>query len=757
MKRINFYLALALLMVGAVGCNDDYDVPPIVVPTAEHEANMTIADFKAKYWQSARNFIDTCKEETYLHGYVTSSDEAGNIYKYIFIQDETGGIGISIDANSLSTTYRVGQEIVLDMTDKWIGKYNGNYLIGLPEWYSAQSVWEAGRLPLETFESMVEINGLPDVDKVTPVVTKISDFQGKSDSETILKYSGQLVKIQNVTWAEADGVTTYSESDASSYRILQDEDGNTVNAVNSNYATFRDELLPLGSGDVIGILTLTGTDTWNFYLRDTDDCIGFSTDTKGTENDPYTVEEAIEIMDTERSGWVTGYVVGAVAPEVTTVSSNSDIEWKAPTTLANTIVIAQSADVTDYTKCIVVPLPQDSKFREQANLKDNDVVYKTQIWVKGTFATYMGTYGITDNSGSTSEYKLSVVSGGVTELYEDFSAGSIPSDWYNVQVEGTKTWYTPSYDSNYYAAMTGYLGTAPFDSWLITPALDIKNATNKILSFRTQVNGYSSTTTRFEVYVMSTSDPTTATLTQLSPTIATAPSSGYSSWAQRGALDHRQFDDTYFIGFSYVATADDNYATWCVDDVKFGEGSGTSSGGDDTDDPVDVGNRADLETMNSGSPKSTYGSLTSTNGWVAANCNLLQGGTTDSNPVFTFLGLVEGTDTYAMGTTLNGKTSAVGTLTSPTITSIGELTFNYAMPYTDSTLSVRVDVTQTGSVVYSEEVTESSPTKYQVYSKTISVQKSGGVQVVFTNLSPSAVDSNKDRVCIWNITWTDVE
>ncbi len=756
MKRINYYLGLLLMMVVAVGCSEDFDVPPVVVPTAEHTANMTIADFKAKYWQDGRNFIDTCKEETYIHGYVTSSDAAGNIYKYIFIQDETGGIGISIDASSLSTTYRVGQEIVLNMKDKWIGKYNGNYLIGLPEWYAAQSVWEAGRLPLETFNSMVEINGLPKSDMVNPVVTKISDFSGKSDKETILKYSGQLVKLQNVKWAEADGVTTYSESDASSNRTLQDEDGNTVTVVNSNYATFRAAMLPLGSGDVTGILTLTGTDTWRLYLRDTDDCIGFSTDTKGTENDPYTVEEAIEKMDSERTGWVTGWVVGAVAPEVTTVKSNSDIEWKAPTTLANTIVIAQSADVTDYTKCIVVPLPQDSKFRQQANLVDNDVVYKTQVWVKGKLASYMGTHGITENSGSTSEYKLSVVGGGVTELYEDFSGASIPSDWSNVQVQGNKAWYVPSpFDNNYYAAMTGYRGTAPFDSWLITPALDIKKATDKILSFRTQVNGYGSTTSEFEVYVMSTNDPTTATLTKLNPTIATAPSSGYSDWAQSGNLDLSQFDGTYFIGFRYAATTAANYATWCVDDVRFG----AAVNPDTPDEPVSTGNRADLETMNGGSPKSSYGSLTSTAGWVAANCNLLQGGTADSNPVFTFLGLVEeGSTTYAMGTTLNGKTSAVGTLTSPVISgSIEELSFNYAMPYGDTAISFRVDIVQNGNVVHSETYTESSPVKFQVYNAAFRVSLQGDFQIVFTNLSPTAQDANKDRVCIWNITWTNME
>lgn len=754
MKRINYLLGLVFMMVAAVSCNEEFDVPPIVVPHAEHQANMSIADFKAKYWQDTRNFIDTCKEEVYIHGYVTSSDAAGNIYKYLFIEDETGGIGISIDASSLSTSYRVGQEVVLNMKDKWIGKYNGQYLIGLPEWYAAQSVWEAGRLSLETFKSMVEVNGLPKPEMIQATPTKITDFQGKSDRTTILKYNGKLIKLQNVKWAEADGETPYSEADASSNRTLVDEGNNQVTVVNSNYATFRAAMLPLGSGDVTGILTLTGTDQWKLYIRDTNDCVGFSTDTKGTAVDPYTVEEAIEKQNSERTGWVTGYVVGAVAPEVTEVKANSDIEWKAPTTLANTLVVGPSADCKDFTKCLVVALPQGSKFREQANLKDNEIVYGSQIYIKGKLATYMGTHGITENSGSASEYRLTVVGGGLTELYENFEGGAIPTDWKNIQVKGDKAWYTPSpFDNNTYAAMTGYKGTAPFDSWLITPALDIKKAQDKILSFRTQVNGYGSTTSHFEVYVMSTDDPTTAKLTKLNPVIAVAPASGYSSWAQSGDIDLSSFDGTYCIGFRFEATQDANYATWCVDDVRFGKG-GTPDPGPGPQ-PV-IGNRADLETMNGGAAKSSYGSYSSKSGWSGTNCNVLVGGTVDSNPTFQFLGKVEGTDTWTMGVTINGKTSTVGTLASPVIGGgIKALKFNYAMPYGDTKLQFRVDIMDgAGKVVKTETVTNESPVKFEVYKFEITgINHTGDFKVLFTNLCPTAQDANKDRVTLFNITW----
>ncbi len=752
MTTKKFYLGLCMLLMLVVttGCKEDFDNPPMVVPRATHTPNTTIAELKAKYWQDGRNFCDTIKDDIVIHGWVSGNDVSGNLYKVMYIQDETGGIGISLDASSLATNYRVGQELVLNLKDRWIGKYNGQYLLGYPEWYAAQSVWEAGRMQLEVFQEFTEFNGLPVSGQVKPVDCVITDFQGKSDKDTQLKYSGQLVRIQDLTWDGADGVLAFSEPDATTNRTVHDANGNQLTVRNSNYADFHSDPLPVTQGNLTGILVLTGSDQWQLFLRDLDD-VDFDMGTKGTKGDPFTVAEFIENQGNGKSRWMTGYVVGAVAPEVTNISSNSDIEWKAPTTLATTLVIADAPDVTDISKCVVVPLPQGSKFREQANLLDNPEVYKTQIWVKGESTTYMGANGIGGNSGTTDEFKMSIATGGLSSLNEGFEGG-LPSDWLNLQVSGDKKWYTTSFDNNTYAAMTGYKGTnPPFDAWLISPALAISKAENKNLSFRTQVNGYGSTTTIFEVYIMSTNDPNTATLTKLNPALATAPNSGYSDWKQSGDLDLSQFNGTYYIGFRFYATQDANYATWCVDDVKFNySGSVTPP-----PTPEPAGTRADFETMNGGEAKSTYGTYTSTAGWKAVNCNVLSGGEVDSNPVFKFIGFMDGSTTqYAFAPCLNGKTSSVGTVTSPALTGgIKKLTFKYGMPYTDTQISMRIDIMQGGQSVKSWTVTETAPVKYQAYTFSETCNVTGDFQIVFTNLSPTQQDSNKDRICIWNVNW----
>ena len=235
MKRFNYYLSLMLLLVFTAACNDEFDQPPMVIPTAEHTPNMTIAEFKAKHWQDDRNYIDTVTEDEVIHGWVTSSDESGNIYKNLYISDGTAGLSISINQNNLCNKYRIGQEIVLPLKGYYIGKYNGQQQLGYPAWYDKGLTWEATFLPQAMWESIVELNGLPDPSRaeVQPIEVSLSDFCKDFSTATLLKYQGRLVRISGVYFKGA-GELTYSEEDASSNRTIYDDAGNELTLRNRN-------------------------------------------------------------------------------------------------------------------------------------------------------------------------------------------------------------------------------------------------------------------------------------------------------------------------------------------------------------------------------------------------------------------------------------------------------------------------------------------------------------------------------------------
>lgn len=151
MKHSKLYIsAMLFAALAATSCDDNWDTPPMVAPVATIEANTSIEELKTKYWQEANNCVDTIgyKEDGKTHyiikGRVVSSDESGNIYKNLVIQDTYSEAGetpscitFSINANSLYASYRPGQEVVIDATDMYIGKYSGLQQFGLPEYSSS--------------------------------------------------------------------------------------------------------------------------------------------------------------------------------------------------------------------------------------------------------------------------------------------------------------------------------------------------------------------------------------------------------------------------------------------------------------------------------------------------------------------------------------------------------------------------------------------------------------------------------------------
>ena len=206
MRQFKLYLNLLLLMaIGMVAsCNDDFDRPPMMIPHAAHidKVNTTILDLKTKYWKEDKNYIDTIKlteagDSVVIKGRVVSSDESGNIYKNLVIQDETAAITISINGNSLYNTYRIGQEIVLPVTGLFIGKYNTLQQLGYPD-YSDTYGWQATFLPLAMFQEAAELNGLPNAAEIDTISVKMAELPTTPDG--IRELQSQLVRFYGVSF-----------------------------------------------------------------------------------------------------------------------------------------------------------------------------------------------------------------------------------------------------------------------------------------------------------------------------------------------------------------------------------------------------------------------------------------------------------------------------------------------------------------------------------------------------------------------------
>lgn len=165
--------------------------------------------------------------------------------------------------------------------------------------------------------------------------------------------------------------------------------------------------------------------------------------------------------------------------------------------------------------------------------------------------------------------------------------------------------------------------------------------------------------------------------------------------------------------------------------------------------------RGEFDSFNNGKTSTSYITSTNATGWTAENCAVLSGNADgkDSNPSFAFID----SDPSTLAVCLNGKTSAVGKVTSPVLTGgIGTLTFSYGLPFADTKIGFTVNVTDAeGAVLASEKVANDAGEKFKAYEFSLPVNKDGDFKVEIVNDSPSASSSNKDRVAIWHLTWTD--
>lgn len=407
----------AVAAMAFTGCSTEFDPVPVDIPQATLTPNTTLLELKTQYWDDATNYIKQIGtvdgtedgEHVIIHGRVISNDICGNVFKSLIIQDETCALAFSINQYNLYLDYRPGQEIVIDATGMEIGKYNGLQQMGEAEWWEDGGQWEASFMAPEFFREHAQLNGLPKVAEIDTIV--INNFaELPADPAGLRQFQSQLVRFNNVHFEEG-GKALFSEYHESGInRNLIDSQGQSLVVRTSGYSNFWNNTLPAGDGDLVCILGYYGTTGWQLTLIDYEGCMNFGNPTvsPGAKDNPYTVAGAIEVEAAGKSaqGWVKGYIVGTVAPEVTTISSSDDIEWTAEATLANTMVIAADPECTDVAQCLVFSLPQDSKLRQYGNLRDNPGNYKKEILIYGKLDSYMGSWGLTGNNGASDLFEI---------------------------------------------------------------------------------------------------------------------------------------------------------------------------------------------------------------------------------------------------------------------------------------------------------------------------------------------------------------
>ena len=146
-----------------------------------------------------------------------------------------------------------------------------------------------------------------------------------------------------------------------------------------------------------------------------DDITPFTVTGDGSKENPYNVESAIYVSQNDNAeAWVKGYIVGFIpSGSIKDATFTTDCDSVS----VSNILIADTKDCTDASKCMPVELKSKSQFRADANIHDNPDNLGKEILVCGEFVKYFGAKGIKN----VKEYEIEGLDQHVDALLADDS------------------------------------------------------------------------------------------------------------------------------------------------------------------------------------------------------------------------------------------------------------------------------------------------------------------------------------------------
>lgn len=252
---MHFVLVIGLVLL-ATACNKPQeDIPPVI--ENDDVVTMTIAELQALYTVNNETAYSVIPEGTIISGIVTSSDKEKNCYQYLTIQDETGGIMISLRNTELYAKYPIGLRLKVECDGLIIGHKYRNKQIGI-----------------EKDGAMAAINKSEEENYLFPdgeVGTEPEPLVVTSKNQIDDSYFNRLVRVEGCR-IQNGGVDVFCPDSVTTYatRYIMLDDNTVLNLRTAARAIFAHELLPAGRRNLTGILVNSNGGP-QLYLRSLDD------------------------------------------------------------------------------------------------------------------------------------------------------------------------------------------------------------------------------------------------------------------------------------------------------------------------------------------------------------------------------------------------------------------------------------------------------------------------------------------------------
>ncbi|KUJ51562.1 DUF5689 domain-containing protein [Chryseobacterium sp. JAH] len=271
MKKNNLlikYILIIISFLGIIGCvhDDKYDEPNLdSYECADLTATMSLTQLRAKVVNTVFAFSDDSQDV--VEGYVSSTDETGNIYKTIYIQDKpenpTQGFVISVDMVSTYTKFPQGSKIYIKLAGLALGTYGGVVQLGIKDPVGTST--SVLRIPEKLISSKIFRSCLVR-EKIVPKIMTCSEMISAND-----RFIGCLIQVDNAEFDSRVLCTNFAPNGVTVDRMIKDASTTTARIVrNSGYASFANQILPSGNGKFVGIYSKY-ISTYQLYINKVSD------------------------------------------------------------------------------------------------------------------------------------------------------------------------------------------------------------------------------------------------------------------------------------------------------------------------------------------------------------------------------------------------------------------------------------------------------------------------------------------------------
>jgi len=272
----NFNVVMTIILV-ATSCvkTDDFQLPESETEEINIEGDLTgISAVKSNFDPESEVIYVFSETNTVMEAYVVSSDEGGNFYKELVLQDKpenpTAGILLLVDDNSLFETYNFGRKIYVKLDGLALWSNNGVHQLGV------QNRGDVVAIPPSRIDD--HITRTMETAEIIPLKIEISEFTEIHENLFIqvdnVQFNRNLLREQH-HYTFAGEVTDEYDGER---QLESCSTGASAMLSTSTFSGFKSLYLPENSGSVKGILTRNFYDNYFVIAVNSPDDFSFDGD-----------------------------------------------------------------------------------------------------------------------------------------------------------------------------------------------------------------------------------------------------------------------------------------------------------------------------------------------------------------------------------------------------------------------------------------------------------------------------------------------